>query len=75
LYLFQDSEEEENPANYTNRAPFPTLHILREDSVEKALLNFQNPELIPERNVQFATEKGLAYMKALSSLCLMKLYS
>lgn len=75
LYLFQDSEEGEDPANYTNRAPFPTLHILREDSVEKALLNFPNPELIPERNVQFATEKGLAYMKALSNLCLMKLYS
>ena len=74
LYLFQDSEEED-PANYTNRAPFPTLHILREDSVEKALLNHPNPELIPERNVKFATEKGLAYMKALSNLCLMKLYS
>jgi len=37
--------------NYTNRAPYPILHILREASLDKGLASYPNPEQIPERNM------------------------
>ena len=64
LYLFANSEEED-PANYTNRSIYPMLHLLREASIDKALENYKDPESIPLRNINFAKEKGLAYMKML----------
>ncbi|MCB0705315.1 MAG: DUF1415 domain-containing protein [Saprospiraceae bacterium] len=57
----------DDPSNYTNRSPYPIIHILREDSLEKALASYPNPELIPERNIRYARERGLEYMKALLS--------
>lgn len=38
--------------NYTNRAPYPLLHILREDSVEAALASHPDPECIPQDNIR-----------------------
>jgi hypothetical protein len=38
-------------SNYTNRAPWPTLHLLREDSVERAVAAFPDPDVIVERNI------------------------
>lgn len=65
LYLFAGSDESD-PANYTNRSPYPMLHILREESLDKALEHYPgDPDEIPERNIRFAREKGLAYMKNL----------
>ena len=63
-YLFAGSDEND-PANYTNRSIYPMLHLLREESIDKALENFKSPESIPARNINFAREKGLAYMKML----------
>ncbi|HEY8398119.1 MAG TPA: DUF1415 domain-containing protein [Flavihumibacter sp.] len=64
-YLFAGSTEDD-PANYTNRSPYPMLHILREESIDKALEFYPgDPDEIPERNIRFAREKGLAYMKSL----------
>jgi len=64
LYLFANSDEND-PANYTNRSIYPMLHLLREESIDKALENYESPESIPIRNINFAKEKGLAYMKML----------
>ncbi|MES2777659.1 MAG: DUF1415 domain-containing protein [Bacteroidota bacterium] len=58
-------ESPEDAANYTNRSPYPMLHILREDSITNALENFPDPESIPEKNIAFARNKGLAYMQEL----------
>lgn len=63
-YLFAGSSTTD-AANYTNRSPYPMLHLLREEQMEQALENFTEPERIPERNIVFAQQKGLAYMKAL----------
>jgi hypothetical protein len=63
-YLFEGSTETD-PANYTNRSTFPMLQILREESIEKALEKFPDPESIPERNIKFAREKGIEVMKRL----------
>lgn len=63
-YLFQGAEEDD-PANYTNRSPYPMLHLIREASIEKALAHFDNPEGIPERNIEFARAQGLDIMQGL----------
>lgn len=64
LYLFANSSEND-AANYTNRSIYPMLHLLREESIDKALGNYKSPENIPERNINFTREKGLVYMKML----------
>jgi len=38
--------------NLTNRAPFPLLHLIREDSLTTVLADVQHPEEIPQRNIQ-----------------------
>ena len=57
-------------ANYTNRSVYPMLHILREESIEKALEKYPDPDLIPDRNINFAREKGVVYMKMLRDACM-----
>ena len=48
----------EDPANYTNRSPYPMLHLLREASVSRAVAAFPDASRIYERNI--ATLRGLA---------------
>ena len=69
LYRFADSLEND-AANYTNRSVYPMLHLLREKTIEKVLRHYSNPEQIPKQNIQFAREKGLAYMQVLRNSCL-----
>ncbi|PIP80210.1 MAG: hypothetical protein COW84_06460 [Gammaproteobacteria bacterium CG22_combo_CG10-13_8_21_14_all_40_8] len=57
-YCFQGNKDND-PSNYTNRSPYPMLHIIRERSLERALAKFAHPELIPERNIQLARDKGV----------------
>lgn len=38
--------------NYTNRSPYPMLHILREDSVEMAIRSHPDPAAIPKENIK-----------------------
>ncbi len=38
--------------NFSNRAPWPTLHLLREDSVERAVQAFPEAEAIFEHNIE-----------------------
>lgn len=56
-YCFADSDIDD-PANYTNRSPYPILHILREASLEKKLQYYPNPEAIPARNIAHARTLG-----------------
>jgi len=65
-YCFE-GEDENDAANYTNRSPYPMLHLIREVSLEKAVANYPSPELIPENNIKLAREKGSAYFEALLS--------
>lgn len=69
LYRFADTGTDD-AANYTNRSLYPMLHLLRETSIDKALEHYDDPEAIPERNINFAREKGIAYMKMLRDSCL-----
>lgn len=56
-------------SNYTNRSPYPMLHILREASVETAIKNYPHPEKIPDRNIQVTTDLGLKIMQDLLAEC------
>ena len=47
-----------DPANATNRSPFPMLHLLREDSVTEVLETHPDPDGIPERNVRLLRRMG-----------------
>jgi len=45
--------------NYTNRSPYPTLHLLREDSVSRAVEAFPDADDIVDRNVETLDRLGL----------------
>lgn len=48
----------EDAENYTNRSPFPLLHLLREESIEKAVASFEGIEAVPERNIRHLEKIG-----------------
>ena len=56
-YQFADSAFDDL-ANCTNRSPFPTLHLLREDSVERAVAAFPDPDAIVDRNIETLERLG-----------------
>jgi hypothetical protein len=47
-------------SNYTNRAPYPTLHLLREDSVSRAVAAFPEADAIVDRNIETLDKLGIA---------------
>lgn len=51
--------------NYTNRSPYPMLHLIREASIERVLKTYPQPELIPEKNIAMAKAKGSAFFTEL----------
>lgn len=53
--------------NFTNRSPYPMLHLLKEAEVEAAIAHYPEPEFIPERNVRRMRELGLEGIKAILS--------
>jgi len=56
-YRFANSEIGDL-GNYTNRAPVPILHLLREDSVSKAVADHPDPHSIPVRNIDRLNQMG-----------------
>ena len=68
LYLFADVPADD-PSHYTNRSPYPMLHILREASVEAVLKTYPDPENIPTRNIQLTQKLGLDTLQNLLNAC------
>jgi hypothetical protein len=58
-YVFADAEPGDL-ANYTNRAPYPTLHLIREASLSKATAAFPDSADIYQRNIDTLNKLGLA---------------
>lgn len=56
-YRFAGSEEDD-VTNATNRSPFPTLHLLREESVERAVAAFPEGQAIYEANIETLRRLG-----------------
>lgn len=64
-FLFE-GEVVGDPSHLTNRAPYPTLHLLREESVERAVASEAgDAERIVERNIATLRELGAEGWKAL----------
>lgn len=60
-----EGTEPDDITNYTNRSPFPTLHLIREASIDKAVEAFPEAETIYERNMETLRKLGIAGWKAL----------
>ncbi len=57
-YQFADTDINDI-GNFTNRAPYPTLHLLREDSIERAVEAFPEASDIFEKNIETLEKLGL----------------
>ncbi|EKO3847599.1 DUF1415 domain-containing protein [Vibrio harveyi] len=49
-YCFGGAEPEDDE-NLTNRSPYPVFHLIREESMEKVLKHYPDPESIPDTNI------------------------
>ncbi len=56
-YCF-DGVSADDASNYTNRSPFPILHILRESAVQQAIDNHPDTSQIPDTNIAYARKLG-----------------
>lgn len=63
-YRFADTQEDD-AENYSNRSPYPILHLLRESSLEQEIARHQDTSLIPERNIRLLRDMGTAKLQAL----------
>ena len=58
-YQFEGTQPDDME-NYTNRSPYPTLHLLRESSVDKAVAAFPEADQIFEKNIETMKKLGHA---------------
>lgn len=65
-YQFADTEFDDI-TNFTNRSPYPTLHLIREESIDKAVEAFPEAEAIYETNMATMKKLGLTGWKKLFS--------
>lgn len=59
----------EDVENYTNRSPYPMLHLLREASLERAIESHPDTEQIPLRNIALMKRLGAERLKQLWQAC------
>ena len=64
--------EPHDAENYTNRSPFPMLHVLREDSLTVAIDNYPEVDDIPQRNIDLMNEMGVEKLRTLLAACFSK---
>lgn len=63
-YQFAGTEADD-VTNYTNRSPFPVLHLLREESVERAIAAFPGTDQIYQQNLDAMRRLGLTGLAAM----------
>jgi hypothetical protein len=67
-YQFEGAAADD-PANYTNRSPYPMFHLIREDSLAQALEGYANPQQIPQNNIDKLRKLGLLEMQRRLQAC------
>lgn len=67
-YCFANTAPED-ASNYTNRSPYPMLHILRESQLATAVEAHPHPEKIPEDNIKTCHQLGHATLQKLLNDC------
>jgi len=63
-YQFADTQFED-VENFSNRSPYPLLHIIREQSLELAIAGYDNADEIPDRNIALLQEMGSEKVSAM----------
>ena len=63
-YQFAQTHSD-SPENFTNRSPYPMIHILRQDSVSKAVETYPHIDQVPHNNIDKLREIGLSKITAL----------
>lgn len=63
-YQFADTHREDI-TNFTNRSPYPILHLLREDSIARAVAAYPDPDDIYKRNISTLEKLGRTEWDAL----------
>ncbi len=61
-YCFS-GEDYDDASNFTNRSPYPVIHIIREASMARVLSVYNEPEKIPENNIVLANKKGTNFFQ------------
>lgn len=64
-----DGTDTEAVENYTNRSPYPMLHLIRETSLDRVLASYPNPEDIPLRNIERMKALGKDRLEAALQAC------
>jgi len=64
-----DGTDAEDAENYTNRSPYPLLHIIREASLERAIASFAHVDQIPLRNIAHMNKLGQPRLAGLMQAC------
>ena len=67
-YQFAETAAED-VENYTNRSPYPMLHLLREQSLERSIASYPATEQIPLRNIALMKRLGITRLKQLLRAC------
>ena len=60
-----DGTQADDVENYTNRAPYPTLHLLREASIDRAVASMPNTDVVYENNIKTLKKLGVEGLRAL----------
>ena len=68
-YQFEGTTPDD-PCNYTNRSPYPMLHLLREASLEKAIAATPDIDEIPGRNVETMNRLGTMVLREMFEACI-----
>jgi hypothetical protein len=56
--------------NYTNRSPYPLLHIIREESLARAIAQSADADQVPARNIALMNKLGQDKLRALLQACI-----
>ncbi|WP_020560322.1 DUF1415 domain-containing protein [Thiofilum flexile] len=67
-YQFADTDYDD-VENFTNRSPYPMLHLIREASIEQAIDYHPNIDAIPIRNIEHVRNLGIEHMRTLLAQC------
>ena len=67
-YRFADTDPDDI-GNASNRSPYPTLHLLREESIDRAVQAFPDPDAVVDANLRTLEALGPAGWAALQARC------
>lgn len=61
--------EADDVENYTNRSPYPILHLIREESLARAIAGYPDVDRIPARNIELMNSMGQGKLDKLMQAC------